>query len=98
MEYADIDKTTRPLAVSCIPFSSSSPSSSRFSPPPTAFQVFGASNIAKALQPTRADAVSSMVYEANARIPDPLLPGHKFNLRLLLINLIGNKEGVFHRS
>ena len=38
MEYADIDKTTRPLAVSCIPFSSSSPSSSRFSPPSTAFQ------------------------------------------------------------
>ncbi|CBI31506.3 unnamed protein product, partial [Vitis vinifera] len=112
MEYADIDKTTRPLAVSCIPFSSSSPSSSRFSPPPTAFQgpcaackvlrrrcdescilapyfppneplkfinahkVFGASNIAKALQelpqPTRADAVSSMVYEANARIRDPV--------------------------
>ncbi|RVW60792.1 LOB domain-containing protein 1 [Vitis vinifera] len=116
MEYADIDKTTRPLAVSCIPFSSSSPYSSRFSPPPTAFQVFGASNIAKALQelpqPTRADAVSSMVYEANARIRDPvygcaataakcedkLLPGHKFNLRLLLINLIGNKEGVLHRS
>ncbi|XP_034704216.1 LOB domain-containing protein 11-like [Vitis riparia] len=112
MEYADIDKTTRPLAVSCIPFSSSSPSSSRFSPPPTAFQgpcaackvlrrrcdescilapyfppneplklinahkVFGASNIAKALQElpqsTRADAVSSMVYEANARIRDPV--------------------------
>ena len=38
MEYADIDKTTRPLAVPCIPFSSSSPSSSRFSPPSTAFQ------------------------------------------------------------
>ncbi|WKA01097.1 hypothetical protein VitviT2T_019395 [Vitis vinifera] len=112
MEYADIDKTTRPLAVSCIPFSSSSPSSSMFSPPSTAFQgpcaacrflrrrcnescilapyfppneplkfinahkVFGASNIVKALQelpqPKRVDAVSSMVYEANARIRDPV--------------------------
>ncbi|RVW22413.1 LOB domain-containing protein 1 [Vitis vinifera] len=80
MEYADIDKTTRPLAVSCIPFSSSSPSSSRFSPPSTAFQ--GPCAACSSLdvdamrvelpQPKRVDAVSSMVYEANARIRDPV--------------------------
>ncbi|XP_058111039.1 LOB domain-containing protein 1-like [Magnolia sinica] len=42
----------------------------------TAHRVFGASNIIKFLQdlpePQRADAVSSMVYEANARIRDPV--------------------------
>ncbi|WOL08481.1 LOB domain-containing protein 1-like [Canna indica] len=41
----------------------------------TAHRVFGASNIIKLLQELpesqRADAVSSMVYEANARIRDP---------------------------
>ncbi|KAL3719028.1 hypothetical protein ACJRO7_004038 [Eucalyptus globulus] len=41
-----------------------------------AHRVFGASNIIKFLQelpePQRADAVSSMVYEANARIRDPV--------------------------
>lgn len=41
-----------------------------------AHRVFGASNIIKLLQelpePQRADAVSSMVYEANARIRDPV--------------------------
>ncbi|MQM16813.1 hypothetical protein Taro_049776 [Colocasia esculenta] len=42
----------------------------------TAHKVFGASNIIKLLQDLpesqRADAVSSMVYEANARIRDPV--------------------------
>lgn len=42
----------------------------------TAHRVFGASNIIKFLQELpeyqRADAVSSMVYEANARIRDPV--------------------------
>ncbi|MQM02612.1 hypothetical protein Taro_035378 [Colocasia esculenta] len=42
----------------------------------TAHRVFGASNIIKLLQDLpetqRADAVSSMVYEANARIRDPV--------------------------
>ncbi|KAL6011091.1 hypothetical protein ACLOJK_001535 [Asimina triloba] len=42
----------------------------------TAHKVFGASNIIKLLQELpeyqRADAVSSMVYEANARIRDPV--------------------------
>ncbi|KAF8402755.1 hypothetical protein HHK36_010845 [Tetracentron sinense] len=42
----------------------------------TAHRVFGASNIIKLLQELpesqRADAVSSMVYEANARIRDPV--------------------------
>uniref|UniRef100_A0A0D9WC80 LOB domain-containing protein n=1 Tax=Leersia perrieri TaxID=77586 RepID=A0A0D9WC80_9ORYZ len=42
----------------------------------TAHRVFGASNIIKLLQElpeeNRADAVSSMVYEANARIRDPV--------------------------
>ncbi|KAI3461463.1 hypothetical protein Pfo_018126 [Paulownia fortunei] len=42
----------------------------------TAHRVFGASNIIKFLQelpePQRADAVSSMVYEANARLRDPV--------------------------
>ncbi|KAK9154129.1 hypothetical protein Sjap_001609 [Stephania japonica] len=42
----------------------------------TAHRVFGASNIIKMLQELpesqRADAVSSMVYEANARIRDPV--------------------------
>ncbi|KAK9168961.1 hypothetical protein Syun_001101 [Stephania yunnanensis] len=42
----------------------------------TAHRVFGASNIVKFLQEVpeaqRADAVSSMVYEANARIRDPV--------------------------
>ncbi|XP_010910576.1 LOB domain-containing protein 1-like [Elaeis guineensis] len=42
----------------------------------TAHRVFGASNIIKSLQDLpesqRADAVSSMVYEANARIRDPV--------------------------
>ncbi|KAK4440777.1 LOB domain-containing protein 11 [Sesamum alatum] len=42
----------------------------------TAHRVFGASNIIKFLQelpePHRADAVSSMVYEANARLRDPV--------------------------
>ncbi|KAF8395001.1 hypothetical protein HHK36_018940 [Tetracentron sinense] len=42
----------------------------------TAHRVFGASNISKFLQELpesqRADAVSSMVYEANARIRDPV--------------------------
>ncbi|PIA38658.1 hypothetical protein AQUCO_02700112v1 [Aquilegia coerulea] len=42
----------------------------------TAHRVFGASNIIKFLQELpecqRADAVSSMVYEANARIRDPI--------------------------
>ncbi|XAR59786.1 hypothetical protein NMG60_11015756 [Bertholletia excelsa] len=42
----------------------------------TAHRVFGASNIIKLLQdlpePQRADAVSSMVYEANARLRDPV--------------------------
>ncbi|XP_068667737.1 LOB domain-containing protein 1-like [Aristolochia californica] len=42
----------------------------------TAHRVFGASNIIKFLQDLpesqRADAVSSMVYEANARIRDPV--------------------------
>ncbi|GER51103.1 LOB domain-containing protein [Striga asiatica] len=41
-----------------------------------AHRVFGASNIIKFLQelpePQRADAVSSMVYEANARLRDPV--------------------------
>ncbi|KAI3817685.1 hypothetical protein L1987_11482 [Smallanthus sonchifolius] len=41
-----------------------------------AHRVFGASNIIKLLQelpePRRADAVSSMVYEANARLRDPV--------------------------
>ncbi|GER51307.1 LOB domain-containing protein [Striga asiatica] len=41
-----------------------------------AHRVFGASNIIKLLQelpePQRADAVSSMVYEANARLRDPV--------------------------
>ncbi|XP_074289757.1 LOB domain-containing protein 1-like [Silene latifolia] len=41
-----------------------------------AHKVFGASNIIKLLQdlpePQRADAVSSMVYEANARLRDPV--------------------------
>ncbi|KAK6163265.1 hypothetical protein DH2020_000129 [Rehmannia glutinosa] len=42
----------------------------------TAHRVFGASNIIKFLQelpePQRSDAVSSMVYEANARLRDPV--------------------------
>jgi hypothetical protein len=42
----------------------------------TAHRVFGASNIIKLLQELpedqRADAVSSMVYEANARLRDPV--------------------------
>ncbi|GFQ02091.1 LOB domain-containing protein 1 [Phtheirospermum japonicum] len=42
----------------------------------TAHRVFGASNIIKFLQelpePQRDDAVSSMVYEANARLRDPV--------------------------
>ncbi|KAH0679428.1 hypothetical protein KY290_021525 [Solanum tuberosum] len=42
----------------------------------TAHRVFGASNIIKMLQEVpedqRADAVNSMVYEANARIRDPV--------------------------
>ncbi|GLJ18190.1 hypothetical protein SUGI_0321570 [Cryptomeria japonica] len=42
----------------------------------TAHRVFGASNIIKMLQDLpnerRADAVSSMVYEANARLRDPI--------------------------
>ncbi|KAF0889885.1 hypothetical protein E2562_033855 [Oryza meyeriana var. granulata] len=39
-------------------------------------RVFGASNVSKMLQevppPQRADAVSSLVYEANARVRDPV--------------------------
>ncbi|XP_062204348.1 LOB domain-containing protein 12-like isoform X2 [Phragmites australis] len=38
-------------------------------------KVFGASNVSKMLQlpaPQRADAVSSLVYEANARVRDPV--------------------------
>ncbi|XP_011102212.1 LOB domain-containing protein 1-like, partial [Sesamum indicum] len=42
----------------------------------TAHRVFGASNIIKLLQELpeaqRADAVNSMVYEANARLRDPI--------------------------
>ncbi|KAH9331248.1 hypothetical protein KI387_003356, partial [Taxus chinensis] len=42
----------------------------------TAHRVFGASNIVKMLKDLpaerRADAVSSMVYEANARVQDPV--------------------------
>ncbi|KAK4436052.1 LOB domain-containing protein 1 [Sesamum alatum] len=38
----------------------------------TAHRVFGASNIIKLLQSQRADAVNSMVYEANARLRDPV--------------------------
>ncbi|KAE9463478.1 hypothetical protein C3L33_04624, partial [Rhododendron williamsianum] len=45
----------------------------------TAHRVFGASNIIKFLQEPlecqRADAVSSMVYEANARLRDPVYGG-----------------------
>ncbi|XP_059625259.1 LOB domain-containing protein 1-like [Cornus florida] len=42
----------------------------------TAHRIFGASNVIKVLQELpeyeRADAVSSMVYEANARVRDPV--------------------------
>ncbi|KAF7830916.1 LOB domain-containing protein 12-like [Senna tora] len=53
-------------------------------------KVFGASNVGKMLQELRAeqraDAVSSLVYEANARVRDPVYGSLESASRITLLN------------